>query len=137
MTQTLENASASTLLSMHCTNISPKLTLVRMYFIYIIYIYVYIFMSIYIFKCTFRIINFSALSTLSITLENYKRNAVRFVSFIYIFYAVKMLLYVPRRTKSRLGRRTHLRGSRSLASSPISSRISPKNLFFFYKSFPI
>lgn len=106
------------------------------YVFYIYYIYVYIFMPIYIFKCTFRIINFSALSTLSITLENYKRNAVRFVSFIYIFYMPLKCYYI-----CRAEHRAGLAGgricvgvavSRARRSFPVSHR-----KIFFYKSFPI
>lgn len=74
---------------------TKKLTVIRiLYILYFIYIYVYI--SIYIFKCTFRIINFSALSTLSITLENYKRNAIKFVSFTSINFMPLKCYYICR-----------------------------------------
>lgn len=46
--------------------------------------------------------------------------------------------YVPRRTKSRLGRRTHLRGSRILASSPtLFSYLTERSFYFFNKPFSI
>lgn len=43
--------------------------------------------------------------------------------------------YAPRRTKSRLGRRTHLRGSRTLANSRPFSEFRPDGslkLFFLF-----
>lgn len=77
----------------HCTNIFEFNSSTYVFYVYYIYIYICICLSTF-FKCTFHIINFSALSTLSITLENYKRNAVKFVSFIYISFMPLKCYYI-------------------------------------------